>query len=130
MKSPEGLWLSLQRKPALYEFPKIAVFARFVCLRLPHAVGENGMKRLLSFSLGRQFFTRSYSSSPSSSSTSHTLFNRVKSHFPSQPAWTKAWRYFLWFPAVVFINDHVVSISPVNGISMRPTVFIEYAGLN
>jgi hypothetical protein len=27
VKSPEGLWLSLQRKPALYEFPKIAVFA-------------------------------------------------------------------------------------------------------
>lgn len=40
----------------------------------------------------------------------------------SRWSWAKAWQYFLWVPAVIFVNDHVVSVSPVNGFSMRPTV--------
>lgn len=40
----------------------------------------------------------------------------------SRWSWAKAWQYFLWVPAVIFVNDHVVSVSPVNGFSMRPTL--------
>ena len=71
------------------------------------------------FSRGRFFFLRYFSStSPASSMSAKGLRERL----PSAEKWKRAWRYFLWVPAIIFVNDHVISISPVNGISMRPTV--------
>lgn len=76
-------------------------------------------KTMAPFSRGRFFFFRQLSSSSTASSSS---VKGVRRRLPSIESWKKAWRYFLWFPAVVFINDHVISLSPVNGISMRPAV--------
>jgi hypothetical protein len=44
------------------------------------------------------------------------------SRFSTSDRLKRALAYFLWIPAVVFVNDHVISLSPVNGISMRPVV--------
>lgn len=71
------------------------------------------------FSRGGFFLLRHFSSaSPESSTSARGLRERL----PSRDKWRRAWRYFLWVPAIIFFNDHVISISPVNGISMRPTV--------
>ena len=54
--------------------------------------------------------------------TSPTPAKGLQKPLPSLEKWKRAWRYFLWVPVIIFINDHVISISTVNGISMRPTV--------
>jgi hypothetical protein len=77
------------------------------------------MSRPAVFSRGGLFFLRYFSStSPASPMSAKGLRERL----PSVEKWKRAWRYFLWVPAIIFVNDHVISISPVNGISMRPTV--------
>lgn len=65
--------------------------------------------------LTRQFSCRHHSSA---SIASPSLVDRL----PSRKTWSKVWGYVLWIPAIIFVNDHVVSICPVDGISMRPTV--------
>jgi len=85
----------------------------------PHFVKDDGMKRSAPF-FGwklfayRQFSSSSHQSTPSSKS--------LQDRLPSRETWTRAWKWFLWVPAIIFVNDHVISLSPVNGISMRPTV--------
>src|SRR5208282_3450684 len=77
------------------------------------------MRRPAAFFRGGRFFLRYHSSTSPEPST---LAKGLQERLPSLEKWKRAWQYFLWVPAIIFINDHVISISPVNGISMRPTV--------
>jgi hypothetical protein len=88
--------------------------------RASRVFGDDGMRRIVPpFFRASRFFSRPiFSSSPQSTSFVKSALGRL----PSRQSWNRAWQYFLWVPAIIFVNDHVVSISPVNGISMRPTV--------
>ena len=80
---------------------------------------DDGMKRSVLFIRWNSFAHRQLSSSAYQSTP---LNKTLQDRLPSRETWARAWRWFLWVPAVIFVNDHVVSLSPVNGISMRPTV--------
>lgn len=93
--------------------------ARNLFPRRTSSVTDNGMKRSTPFMQWKFFAYRKLSSS---SHQSTSLSKSLEDRLPSRETWTKAWRWFLWVPAIIFVNDHVISLSPVNGISMRPTV--------
>lgn len=107
----------MAKKPALRQIPKIVPEHRFS--ECSHAFDGDGMRRIAQFFREGRFFFGKYSPA---SPTPSSILTRVRVRWPSTEKWKKAWRWFLWVPAVIFVNDHVISVSPVNGISMRPTV--------
>jgi len=106
-------WLWLYR-----EFPNLQNLSGDPCAVTKLATGDGMRLRLFPILRGLSPNIRQFSSEAPRASSILTFINR----FTTRKAIQRAWAYFLWVPAIIFINDQVVSISPVNGISMRPVV--------